>query len=58
MDPARRAIAFWIIRVAIAVILVIVLQAVGGPNEMLWWAAAAYALVSGLVTLFMVRRQR
>ncbi|MDB2407152.1 hypothetical protein N9W17_01290 [Jannaschia sp.] len=56
MDPNRRAIAFWIVRVAIAVLLVILLQAWRGPNPVLWYAAAAYALIAGLITLILIRR--
>ncbi|WP_167766880.1 hypothetical protein [Jannaschia formosa] len=56
MSPTRRAIAFWIIRVAIAVFLVILLQAWAGPDPVLWYAAGVYAVLSGLLTLFLIRR--
>lgn len=58
MDPTRRAIAFWIVRVAIAVLLVIALQAWRGPDPMLWWIAAAYAVISGLTTWVLIRRSK
>ncbi|MBM2575116.1 hypothetical protein JQC91_02255 [Jannaschia sp. Os4] len=57
MTPTRRAIAFWILRVGIAVILVILLQAWRGPDPMLWWLAAGYAAIS-LFTTYMVIRSR
>ncbi|MEL6586384.1 MAG: hypothetical protein AAFY65_13600 [Pseudomonadota bacterium] len=58
MSPARRAIAFWIIRVGIAALLVIALQAWRGPDPMLWWLAAAYAVISGFTTYLVVRRHK
>jgi len=56
MDTTKRAIAFWIFRVAIAVLLVIGLQAWKGPDPMLWYLAAIYAAVSGLVTFMLIRK--
>jgi LPXTG-motif cell wall-anchored protein len=58
MDPNRRAIAFWILRVGIAVVLVILLQAWTGPDPVLWWLAVGYALLSGLTTWVLIRRNK
>jgi hypothetical protein len=58
MDPARRAIAFWILRVAVAVLLVILLQAWTGPDPVLWWLAAGYALLSAITTWVLIRRMK
>ena len=46
MTPTRRALAFWIVRVRIAVMLVIVLQAWRGPVPVLWRLALSYAALS------------
>ncbi len=56
MSPVRRAIAFWLIRVAIAVVLVLILQAWRGPDPVLWYLAAGYAAISGFTTYLLVRR--
>ncbi|UWQ18035.1 hypothetical protein [Jannaschia sp. M317] len=56
MTPTRRAIAFWLIRVAIAVILVLVLQAWQGPDPILWYLAAGYAVLSAVTTAILIRR--
>ncbi|WP_179378220.1 hypothetical protein [Jannaschia marina] len=56
MTPTRRAIAFWIIRVAIAVILVLALQAWRGPDPVLWYLAAIYAAISAFTTYLLIRR--
>lgn len=58
MTPTRRAIAFWIIRVAIAVILVLVLQAWQGPDPVLWYLAAGYAALSAVTTFILIRRMK
>ncbi|PWJ22067.1 hypothetical protein [Jannaschia seohaensis] len=58
MDPTKRAIAFWIVRVAIAVLLVIALQAWQGPDPLLWYLAAAYAVISAFVTLMLIRSRK
>ncbi|SFJ39954.1 hypothetical protein [Jannaschia pohangensis] len=58
MSPIRRTLAFWIVRVAIAVILVIVLQAWHGPDPFLWYLAAGYAVISGFTTFILIRRQK
>ena len=58
MTPTRRAIAFWFIRVAIAVLLVLGLQAWRGPDPVLWYLAAAYAAISAVTTLILIRRQK
>jgi hypothetical protein len=56
MSPTRRAIAFWLIRVALAVIMVLVIQAWRGPDPVLWYLAAAYAAISAVTTFFLIRR--
>jgi hypothetical protein len=57
MTPAStRALRFWLIRVAVAILLVVLLQAWTGPDPVLWWAAGAYVVISGLVTLILIRR--
>ena len=56
MTPTRRAVAFWVLRVGIAVILVILLQAWRGPDPVLWWLAAGYAVLSALTTWVLIRR--
>lgn len=58
MTPTRRAITFWIIRVAIAVLLVIALQAWQGPDPMLWYLASGYAVLSAFTTWLLIRRNR
>ena len=57
MTPTTRAIAFWLLRVGIAVIIVILLQAWRGPDPMLWWLAAFYAAISAFTT-YMIHRNR
>ena len=56
MTPTRRAIAFWILRVIVAVILVVALQAWRGPDPLLWYLAAIYAAISAFTTWMMIRR--
>ena len=56
MTPTARAIAFWILRVAVAVLLVLVLRAWQGPDPVLWWLWGGYAAISLLTTLFVIRR--
>lgn len=56
MTPTRRAIAFWLIRVAIAVLLVIGIQAWRGHDPMLWWLAAGYVAISAVTTMILLRR--
>ncbi len=58
MTPTRRALAFWVIRVAIAALLVIALQAWRGPDPILWWLAGGYALLSLLTTIVLISRDR
>jgi hypothetical protein len=58
MDPTRRAIAFWILRVGIAVLLVILIQAWRGPDPFLWWLWGGYAVLSGITTIVLIRRSR
>lgn len=58
MTPTRRAIAFWIIRVAIAVLLVLILQAWQGPDPVLWYLAAGYAALSAVTTFILIRRMK
>ncbi|SDZ42199.1 hypothetical protein SAMN05444004_11410 [Jannaschia faecimaris] len=58
MTPTRRAIAFWIIRVAIAVILVLILQAWRGPDPVLWYLAAGYAAISAFTTYVIIKRRK
>lgn len=58
MTPTRRAIAFWILRVAIAVILVLILQAWQGPDPLLWYLAAIYAAISAFTTFILIRRMK
>ena len=58
MTPTRRAIAFWLIRVAIAVILVLVLQAWQGPDPILWYLAAGYAVLSAFTTYILIKRSK
>ena len=58
MTPITRAIAFWLVRVGIAVVLVIVLQAWRGPDPMLWWLALAYAAISAFTTYMLIRSRR
>ncbi|MEM9796161.1 MAG: hypothetical protein AAF919_06710 [Pseudomonadota bacterium] len=56
MTPTTRALVFWVLRVGIAVLLVIALQAWRGPDPILWWLAAGYALLSFVTTLILIRR--
>ena len=58
MTPTRRALAFWVLRVALALILVIVLQAWRGPDPVLWWLAGLYAAISLFTTLMILRSRR
>ena len=58
MSPTRRAIAFWIVRVAIAVVLVLILQAWKGPDPVLWYLAAGYAAISAFTTFILIRRSK
>ncbi|GIT91307.1 hypothetical protein JANAI62_17630 [Jannaschia pagri] len=58
MTPTNRAIAFWLIRVGIAVVLVIALQAWQGPDPVLWYLAAGYAAISAFTTYILIRRGR
>ena len=54
----HRPFLFWLMRVAIAVLLVIALQAWQGPDPLLWWLAAGYAVLSLVTTLVLIRRGR
>ncbi|MGB3408031.1 MAG: hypothetical protein WBA67_11105 [Jannaschia sp.] len=56
MALTRRAIAFWIVRVAIAILLVLALQAWRGPDPVLWYLAAGYVTLSAFTTWIMIRR--
>ena len=56
MTPTTRALAFWIVRVGLAVILVLVLQAWRGPDPVLWGLAAGYAALSAFTTWVLIRR--
>lgn len=56
MTPTTRALAFWIVRVGIAVLLVIALQAWRGPDPFLWWLASGYAVLSAITTAILIRR--
>ena len=58
MTPAKRALAFWLIRVGLAIVFVILLQAWRGPDPILWWLAAGYAALSLLTTILLIRRTR
>ncbi|MEM7488318.1 MAG: hypothetical protein AAF390_04245 [Pseudomonadota bacterium] len=58
MSPVTRALAFWVVRVGIALLLVIALQAWRGPDPVLWWLAAGYAVLSLLTTILLIRRGR
>ncbi|MEM7645064.1 MAG: hypothetical protein AAF366_21510 [Pseudomonadota bacterium] len=58
MSPTARALAFWVIRVAIALLLVIALQAWRGPDPVLWALASGYAALSLVTTLILIRRNR
>ena len=58
MSPAARAVAFWALRVAIAVALVAALQAWRGPDPVLWWLALGYAILSAVTTWMLIRRTR
>lgn len=56
MTNTRRALLFWLIRVVFAIVLVVVLQAWQGPNPMLWWLAAGYAVLSAITTAILIRK--
>ncbi|WP_308916074.1 hypothetical protein [Jannaschia sp. LMIT008] len=58
MTPVQRAILFWAIRVAIAVALVVAVQAIRGPDPFLWWLAAGYTVLTTITTLILLRRGR
>ncbi|MFO6464820.1 hypothetical protein [uncultured Jannaschia sp.] len=58
MTPTTRAIAFWLLRVGLAVLLVIGLQAWRGPDPMLWYLVAGYALISAFTTYMIVRSRK
>ncbi len=56
MSPQGRAVAFWLVRVAIAAGLVLALHAWRGPDPLLWYLAAGYAALSAVTTWFLIRR--
>jgi|GEM_PF-5672433 len=58
MTPTTRAYAFWLLRVAIAVALVLAIHAWRGPDPFLWWLAAGYGVLSFVTTTILVRRSR
>ncbi|MCK0168168.1 hypothetical protein MWU52_11440 [Jannaschia sp. S6380] len=58
MTPTTRALAFWLVRVGIAVVLVLAIRAWRGPDPMLWWLAGGYALISLFTTWMMIRARR
>lgn len=58
VTPTTRALAFWVVRVGIALLLVVALQAWRGPDPVLWWLAAGYAALSLLTTILLIRRNR
>lgn len=57
MSPTRRSIAFWIVRVGIAALIVIVLQAWRGPDPILWWLWLGYAALSAFTTYMIINRR-
>ncbi|WGH80095.1 hypothetical protein [Jannaschia ovalis] len=56
MTPTTRALAFWLLRIGIAALLVVALVAYRGPDPVLWWLWAGYAVLSFGVTLVLIRR--
>ena len=56
MTPTARALAFWILRVALAGLLVLALRAWQGPDPVLWWLWGGYAVISLLTTALIIRR--
>ncbi|UWQ21701.1 hypothetical protein [Jannaschia sp. W003] len=57
-EPARRALAFWVLRVAVAFVLAAAIQAWRGPDPFLWWLALGYAALSALTTWMILRTRR
>jgi hypothetical protein len=58
MTPTTRALAFWILRIGIAALLVVALGAWQGPDPVLWWLWGGYAVLSLLTTIVLIRRNR
>jgi hypothetical protein len=58
MTPTTRALAFWLLRVAIAGALLLALRAWQGPDPVLPWLWAGYAALSLVTTLVLIRRSR
>ena len=58
MTATQRALAFWVVRVGIAALLVIGLRAWQGPDPVLWWLWAGYAALSLVTTTILIRRGR
>ena len=56
MSPTSRALAFWVVRIGIAALLVVALAAWRGPDPILWWLWAGYAVLSLVTTTIIIRR--
>ena len=58
LSPTARALVFWLLRVALAALLVLALRAWQGPDPILWWLWLAYAAISLFTTAMLIRSGR